>query len=142
MAYFLKEIIPLPKVLLEGTSSPKTTMETTRKLIFVKQKLDPLKMNSSSFPAGFVNIVSKEISDISLLEYGQASRYEEFLSDWSDSMQRVIIIDLLECLAPARHLLQHRLTLRVWCDMGIAIGVAGKLGRHGWKKSGISGGRW
>lgn len=28
--------------------------------------------------------------------------YEEFLSDWSDSMQRVIIIDLLECLAPAR----------------------------------------
>eukprot|EP00913_Durusdinium_trenchii_P018839 g17702.t1 len=28
--------------------------------------------------------------------------YEEFLSDWSESVQRLIIIDLLECLAPAR----------------------------------------
>ena len=27
--------------------------------------------------------------------------YEEFLSDWSESVQRLIIIDLLECLAPA-----------------------------------------
>lgn len=100
----MKEIIPLPKVLLEGTSSPKTTMETTRKLSLFGKKLDPLKMNSRFFPAGFVNIVSfKNFPDIPLLEYGQASRYEEFLSDWSDSMQRVIIIDLLECLAPARH---------------------------------------
>lgn len=99
-------------------------------MIFVKTKTGSLK-NEFKFsnPAGCVHIVKTNLGYLGLLEYGQALRYEEFLSDWSDSMQRVIIIDLLECLAPARHLV-HRLTLRVWCDMGIArSGVAGKLGR-------------
>ena len=66
MAYFLKEIIPLPKVLLEGTSSPKTTMETTRKYDLCKNKNWILKkMNSSSQILLDVYILSKQISDIS-----------------------------------------------------------------------------
>ena len=97
--------------------------------------------------------------DIPLLDYGHqtgnhptrksvekhASRYEEFLSDWSDSMQRVIIIDLLECLAPARHS-GRSIGWVVWYDMGYRTGRwrKGKLGRlcQVDKNFDISGGRW
>lgn len=99
-------------------------------------------MNSSSQILLDVYILSKQISDISLLE-GQALRYEEFLSDWSDSMQRVIIIDLLECLAPARHLVQrwHWGYGVIWALRGPVWQVF-TLGDMGGQKSGISGGRW
>ena len=98
-------------------------------------------MNSSSFPAG-VNIVSFK-TNLGYLFVGVSPS----LKVWGILVRLVWLDATCDYHRPFGMLgsctsLATALTLRVWCDMGIAIGVAGKLGRHGWKKSGISGGRW
>lgn len=144
MAYFLKEIIPLPKVLLEGTSSPKTTMETTRKLIFVKTKTGSFKKWIQVLKSCWMCTYCQNKSRISRIVGVWPS-----LKVWGILVRLVWLDATCDYHRPFGMLssctsLATALTLRVW---GVIWALRGpvwqvNLGDMGGQKSGISGGRW